>query len=212
LSARIVDAGCGRGGLVRALHSAGFSNLAAFDVADAAVEAARPYVREAWRSACESVPKPASSYDAVISSMVIEHCIDPPGAVREHFRLLKPGGVLLIVTDNAWWHTLTAMRNWLRHPARRERRIAQPIDGDFTFWEFRGLLRTAGFSVEHVFFLGGFPLGESAIQRICGRGGAELAGLRYFSTRMGFVAEKRPDRNAMDAPPTDPVRRSGARD
>ena len=42
------------------------------------------------------VPAPDGSADIVISSEVLEHLEDPFAALREAFRLLKPGGVMII--------------------------------------------------------------------------------------------------------------------
>lgn len=40
---------------------------------------------------------PTASYDAVLSSHVLEHLANPLGALREWLRILRPGGHLLIV-------------------------------------------------------------------------------------------------------------------
>ncbi len=43
-----------------------------------------------------NIPIPNNSEDAVICNAVLEHVFDPIRAVREIYRILKPGGVLLI--------------------------------------------------------------------------------------------------------------------
>lgn len=42
-----------------------------------------------------SIPLPGGAADAVILAEVVEHLVDPPGALAQAARLLRPGGVLL---------------------------------------------------------------------------------------------------------------------
>lgn len=43
-----------------------------------------------------AIPEPDSSFDAILCTEVLEHIIDPIGAIKEFSRLLKIGGVLII--------------------------------------------------------------------------------------------------------------------
>jgi SAM-dependent methyltransferase len=49
-----------------------------------------------------TVPSPADSFDAVLSTQVLEHVADPQRYVAECFRVLKPGGRLLLSTHGVW--------------------------------------------------------------------------------------------------------------
>jgi SAM-dependent methyltransferase len=46
----------------------------------------------------EDLPFPTSSFDMVLSDQVLEHVEDPWGAVRESFRVVRPGGVVVHTT------------------------------------------------------------------------------------------------------------------
>ncbi len=56
------------------------------------------------------LPYPDASFDLVMSAHLLEHCLDPHGALMEMLRVLKPGGLLLIVTTRvnrvSDWHAL----------------------------------------------------------------------------------------------------------
>jgi SAM-dependent methyltransferase len=43
-----------------------------------------------------SIPEPDESFDAVLCTEVFEHIPDPAGALKEFFRLLKPGGKIVL--------------------------------------------------------------------------------------------------------------------
>ena len=189
-SASILDAGCGAGGLCKALLGRGYTQLSAFDISDTHVADVGKFVTHAWQGIGESINQANHSYDVVISSLVIEHCMSPLLCLAEMYRVLKPGGLLYITTDNAWWCSLMELRNKLNPLSRRSARFVQPIDGDFTLGEFQSMLTGCGFKVEKTFFLGGFPWGESVLQKILRKPTAEIPGFRYFATRFGFIARR----------------------
>jgi SAM-dependent methyltransferase len=100
--ARIVDVGCGDGFHLDLLASYGPKGwrTEGVDVDDRAIAAARRRGVTVHRGRVESLDLPAASFDGALLIQTIEHHPDPAvvlGAVR---RLLKPGGRLLLVTDN----------------------------------------------------------------------------------------------------------------
>ncbi|OKO85287.1 methyltransferase domain-containing protein [Bradyrhizobium sp. AS23.2] len=64
----------------------------------------------------ERIPFPDQSFDAVISSNVLEHVADPAAVIKECFRVLRPGGVCHMVIPNfgSWWEGHYGLL-WLPH-------------------------------------------------------------------------------------------------
>jgi SAM-dependent methyltransferase len=50
----------------------------------------------------ESLPFEAHSFDAVISTQVLEHVPDPRGALLEAVRVLRPRGTLVVTVPGVW--------------------------------------------------------------------------------------------------------------
>jgi SAM-dependent methyltransferase len=97
---RLLDAGCGR--YLRFCRE--FANEA--DVVGIDLETTfdthnqRPPF--AVRGDIGALPFRSRFFDMVISRSVVEHLEDPPRVFREFFRVLKPGGCVVIVTPNKY--------------------------------------------------------------------------------------------------------------
>lgn len=90
----IVEVGCGDGMTGRCLSDLGHRVILT-DVLDWRYEKAAtlPFIKA---DVCEGVDLPATSVDLVISFNTFEHLQDPRSALREIFRILKPGGKLFL--------------------------------------------------------------------------------------------------------------------
>ena len=123
---RILDAGCGRGEVLFACARAG-ADVAGIDLSEAATEIARETLAEVAgseivRGSVVALPWPEATFDRVLCADVVEHldAAHARRAVGEFYRVLRPGGVLLVHTS----------------PNRVFRRLTWPLAGP--------MLRAAG--------------------------------------------------------------------
>jgi len=96
---RVLDLGCGRGGVMEALHSqAGWAAGL-----DPDIDSLREHRAAAIARACgsaEALPYPNGVYDLVCCSWVLEHLPEPGRAFAEVARVLAPGGRFIFLTPN----------------------------------------------------------------------------------------------------------------
>lgn len=155
---RVVDVGCGPGGLTSELVArVGAENVAAIDPAPQFVAACRARnpgadVRE---GVAEELPWGDGEFDATLSSLVVGFMKDPDRGVREMARVTRPGGTVAA----CMWDTATGGMTMLRMfwtAARRfdpgvegERRMAGTAEGDLEQrLERAGLIDVAGGMLE----------------------------------------------------------------
>jgi len=99
----VLDVGAGTGFLTEGFLAAG-ARVVAIDPAEAmlleqrrkfpAAVASRQLVLR--RASVEAIPLADGSVDAAVANMVLHHVEDPPAALREIVRVLRPGGELVI--------------------------------------------------------------------------------------------------------------------
>ncbi len=99
--ALVADVGTGTGFLAEAALDAGARVIGIDSSAGMLTEAGerlsdRPF--EARAGDAQALPVQTGELDAVLANMVLHHAPDPPAAIREMARALKPGG-RLVVTD-----------------------------------------------------------------------------------------------------------------
>ena len=94
---RVLDVGCGPGGLTRELATRlGPGNVAAIDPAAQFAAACRDRNpgADVRTGVAEQLPWPAAYFDAALSSLVIGFLDDPGQGVREMARVTRPGGAV----------------------------------------------------------------------------------------------------------------------
>ena len=97
----ILDIGCGTGHLAGELMQRGYT-ACGVDLSEAMVEYAREhYDRDRFRVGdIEQIPFPDNTFDAVMCLGVMEYLEKDEPALREIWRVLKPGGRAVITTPN----------------------------------------------------------------------------------------------------------------
>jgi ubiquinone/menaquinone biosynthesis C-methylase UbiE len=109
--ALVADVGTGTGFLAEAALDAG-ARVIGIDNSDGMLAqvsnrlGGRPF--EARQGDVGALPLAAGEADAVLANMVLHHAPDPPAAIVEMTRALKPGGVLVITDADSHEH------EWLR--------------------------------------------------------------------------------------------------
>ncbi len=102
---RILDIGCGAGITAAELATGGYK-VTACDIAPGMVERAQSTTRERDTTVnlcvarAEALPYPPESFDAVIALGLLSNVRDDAAALREMYRVLRPGGLLLATVAN----------------------------------------------------------------------------------------------------------------
>jgi SAM-dependent methyltransferase len=119
-SARILEAGCGAGRILRTLTKLGYDQVVGMELSQARLDEVRRR-GECAASLVRSneVPFSSSCFDGIVSAAVIEHVIDPRAWLGELARVSKPGAPISIITDTYMWR-------WLKRWGLYE--TIQPLD------------------------------------------------------------------------------------
>jgi ubiquinone/menaquinone biosynthesis C-methylase UbiE len=100
----VLDVGCGSGGFTRAIAAAAGARMTGYDMSERFIDLARglpPLETGAvdWVVGdAEQLPFRPSSFDRVLLSLVLHQLACPETAVREAFRVLRAGGLVLVRT------------------------------------------------------------------------------------------------------------------
>jgi SAM-dependent methyltransferase len=155
----VLDLGCGTGGLVvAASHQAG--KVIGVDIAARWLVVAHRRLQEAGvRNAtlvcacAERLPFADASFDVVAANDVLEHSQHQRELLREVRRVLRPGGLLLLTTQNRWsllgephvglWGVGFLPRRWMAPYVRVVRRVPYRLIRLVSFMELEHLLRCA---------------------------------------------------------------------
>ncbi len=137
-NARILDVGCGDGFHLKLLQQYGQKGwtLEGVDLDSRAVAIASKTGLTIHQGSVEDLDFAGDQYDVVYTIQTIEHVAQPDAVLAAIFRILKPGGRLVIVTDNTdsldftyfrknYWGGYHFPRHWNLFNPRSLSRLAQ---------------------------------------------------------------------------------------
>ena len=103
-ASRVLDLGCGAGHASYALARGGADEVVAYDLSPAmlAVVAAEAQARghaqiQTSQGPAESLPFPDAGFDLVATRYSAHHWLDMQGGIQEAARVLKPGGMMIVI-------------------------------------------------------------------------------------------------------------------
>lgn len=99
--ARILDVGCGNGGLLLALRQAGFHRLVGMDPSPQCVACLEASDIEGIVSTLDEIPPDIGSFDLIVLSHVLEHLLEPRSALSKLRALLSMQGLIYVETPDA---------------------------------------------------------------------------------------------------------------
>jgi ubiquinone/menaquinone biosynthesis C-methylase UbiE len=165
--ARILDCGCGAGEYVRALAHGGADAWGIEFSREKVATAPREVARRVSIGDLHDIAMRDATVDAVLLNEVLEHVPDDGRALREVYRVLKPGGTVLVFSPNRRYPFETHGA-FLRGSARRiphytpfvpyvplalSRRVVDFWARNYWPHELRRLVRRAGFRIVHTDFV-----------------------------------------------------------
>jgi ubiquinone/menaquinone biosynthesis C-methylase UbiE len=102
---KLLEVGCGRGDMLKLMQEMGW-HVEGVDFDHKAVQNAQKKGLRVSCGALEAQAYPDNQFDAITMSHLIEHVHDPVQLLNECYRILRPGGRVVIVTPNSdsWGH------------------------------------------------------------------------------------------------------------
>lgn len=162
----LLEVGCGAGDFSIYLASCGASSVISTDFSTKAIKIAQSKcVAQASTvnfqvADAQKLPFDNNSFDLVISCECLEHVPDPRKALAEMFRVIKPGGRLILTTENysnamvIYW-----LMAWFTGKPFNSGATVQPVEHFFVYWRVLRMMRKAGFvagrilGAHYVFFI-----------------------------------------------------------
>jgi SAM-dependent methyltransferase len=172
ITGRWLDLGCADGGYSAELLRRGADEVVGVDTeADRVASAtARNLQHASFRTGFgEDLPFPDGNFDGVFMNEVFEHVTDEQATLAQIYRVLRPGGHLVLISPNRWFpfegHGFKAPFFETGNPVPLVPWLPKSLVGKWmrgrNYWprELTRLMRNAGFTIEYAGFI--WPTFES---------------------------------------------------
>lgn len=207
---RVLDVGCGGGEYVRALLARGADARGLEPGGEKLASARRLSPQVSARITAGdagAAPFADRSFDALLANEMLEHVPDDGAALREMWRLLRPGGQLVLLSPNRL-HPCETHGVFLRGSGRRlshawpgvawiplplGRRVLHYWARNYWPWQLRRLLRETGFRVLRTGYL------WQTFENISGSQPGWVAPLRPLLQGAAAIAERAPGLRVLGA-------------
>ena len=109
---KLLDIGCATGYLLEAAKKEGADCYGVEVSPFGAKESNKKFPGKIFCGTLEGAKYQNNFFDIITMTDLIEHVIDPVSFLKEVFRILKPGGYILIITPNfqSWWSKILGKR------------------------------------------------------------------------------------------------------
>lgn len=202
---KALDLGCGKGGLIPLLKILGYENYTGIDLSSVALDIAKrifpesTFIRGDIHEASELVSE--REYDLILICDVLEHSPDPLKLISDANKLLKVGGIILIVVPN--YFNLIGIRKKLKEISSYEPNTYAPFCNErpqlhenfTTSFQVNRLLKNNSFKIIDRFgwdFLTAIsfrpPYAENSLKGFWAKRGQKYGQLnRYFLSNLRFL-------------------------
>jgi len=148
---KLLDAGCGTGWFSAVATKRG-AQVTSMDIGKNLLkQVAKKCHSKRIVGSILKMPFKANTFDYVISSEVVEHVSNPDKALRELYRVLKPGGILVLTTPNRFWYFALIIGNFFKL------RPYQGLENWYRYGELRNKLKKIGFNIKKMYGIHTFP-------------------------------------------------------
>ncbi|MEW5904770.1 MAG: class I SAM-dependent methyltransferase [Pseudomonadota bacterium] len=173
-NARVLDIGCGNGGLLLALRQHGFSHLAGMDPSNACITRIQKLGLLAFHGWLGELPATGMQFDLIVLSHVLEHLLLPREALASLHALLSPSGRIYVETPDA--------ARYVEHPSVSWYYFDSEHINHFDHASLDNLARSSGFHTEY-----------SGSKTLSVQGGHEYPAVFALLSPTAMPAHLRPD-------------------
>jgi ubiquinone/menaquinone biosynthesis C-methylase UbiE len=154
----LIEFGCGTGYFTKVMAQ-NAAHVLATDLSDEMLEVARTQLKEfeniaIQKADCENVSFPPGEFDTVFMANVIHFIENPVKALQESYRILKNGGLLLLVDYTGygmkWYEKMKLGIRFIKTCGMPPRYAQTNLSPD----EFSSLVEGAGFTLEEIQLIG----------------------------------------------------------